>query len=166
MREEYLSSANAALYETCDLLRKNAESITESMFDDLIDELEESLNSGKTTLEKVIDGRTIAKLVMKNSVMGDDATNFDELFARYDMLLVCREGYYKAFDAVAQGDTSTEAMNKLAIAIYTTKAAWIMTQETISSNHLYALNIGNEALAYEQTPKFRALAEIGLPVKQ
>lgn len=91
--------------------------------------------------------------------------NLKKFFVQCDLLNVSLVRYYNAFDAVKNGDHSTSAMNKLSIAINTTKSAWIRTHDTMCQIELFAYTVGNQALDYMYSEKFRNLS-FPLPVKE
>ena len=70
------------------------------------------------------------------------------------MLNVSLNAYYSAFDAVKNGDYSTQAMNRLSVSIYTSRSIYLRLHETIGKLPIY-LDVSNAALDYIYGPKFR-----------
>ena len=164
LKEEYASAANAKIIETGTIVMNAVIKEGEELVEKLVEKLTESITSGTYKVEKLLQD-LIVKLLMSATGLDEVASNLKKFFVQCDLLDVSLVGYYNAFDAVKNGDHSTSAMNKLSIAINTTKSAWIRTHDTMCQIELFAYTVGNQALDYMYSEKFRNLS-FPLPVKE
>lgn len=164
LKEEYVSAANAKIIETGTIVMNAVIKEGEELVEKLVEKLTESITSGAYKVEKLLQD-LIVKLLMSATGLDEVASSLKKFFVQYHLLEVALEGYYNAFDTVKDGDHSTSAMNRLSVAFNVTRSAWIRTHDTICQIELFAYTVGNEALDYMCSEKFRNLS-FPLPVKE
>lgn len=164
LKHEYASAANAKIIETGTVVMNAVIKEAEELVKMLVEELTESITSGDYLVKKLIKD-LIVKLLMSATGLDEVASSLKKFFVQYHLLQVALEGYYTAFDTVKNGDHSTSAINRLSVAFNITRSAWIRTHDTICQIELFAYTVGNEALDYMCSEKFRNLS-FPLPVKE
>ena len=147
--EEYTCWVNASLQELEDVFIDVFIDFSSEKLGDAVDMLYEFSHDGaKSSLSSFGKFQLGLKIGQRITGLDEEAQKFKSFFIQYNILNGGIKEYQAAFDIVHNGDTSTDAINRLYIAGNTIKSEWIRLHKTICSLPRYAYTIGNAALDY------------------
>ncbi len=147
--EEYACWVNASLQELEDVFIDVVTDFSSEKLEDAFNMLYEFSHDGaKSSLSNFGKFQLGLKIGQRITGLGEEAQKFKSLFIQYNILDGGIKEYQAAFDIVHNGDTSTDAINRLYVAGNTAKSEWIRLHKTICSLPRYAYTIGNAALDY------------------